>query len=209
MKKALLVSILLSACVMLFAQEKAVTETGKEVVLHEDGTWTYVNKEDIKETEIPVNKKKFQKDKTSSFQVKSSVNENAFFINPKLWEFEKAESEGAVEYKFKRKGQDLYAMAVTERIGIALEQLKTIAITNARAAAPDTKITKEEYRTVNGNKVLMLQMEGTIQGIKFIYFGYYFSNENSTTQFLSYTAKGLFDEYKDEMEVLLNGLTLQ
>jgi hypothetical protein len=74
--------------------------------------------------------------------------------------------------------------------------------------APDIQIAKEEFRFVNGTKVLMMQMRGTFQGIKVVYFGYYLSNAAGSTQFLTYTAANLFDEYASEMEELLNGLVV-
>ena len=68
------------------------------------------------------------------------------------------------------------------------------------------KIIKEEYRTINGVKVIMMQMPGTIQGIKFTYYSYYYSNSNGSVQFLTYTSQNLFETYKKKMEDLLNGL---
>jgi hypothetical protein len=76
---------------------------------------------------------------------------------------------------------------------------------NARSAAPDVRIIKEEYRTVNGIKLLMIQMQGTIQGINFVYFGYYYSYSGGTVQLLAYTSKQIFDEKEQELEEFLNG----
>ena len=84
--------------------------------------------------------------------------------------------------------------------------MKSIAFENAKSAAPDIRIVDEEYRIVNGTKVLMIQMSGTIQGIKFTYYGYYYSNENGTIQLLTYTATNLLKEYNQDIEAFLNGL---
>lgn len=70
----------------------------------------------------------------------------------------------------------------------------------------DLKIVKEEYRTVNGIKVLLFQMNGTTQGIKFSYYGYYYSNENGSVQFITYASQKLIQTYFEECETLLNGL---
>ena len=99
-------------------------------------------------------------------------------------------------------------MAITEQITVPMSSLKNIALINGRNAAPDIKVTKEEYRSVNGQQVLMLQLTGTIQGIKFVYFGYYFSGENGTVQLLSYTSQSLFNKYEADMEKFLNGLVM-
>jgi hypothetical protein len=51
----------------------------------------------------------------------------------------------------------------------------------------------------------MMQMVGTIQGMRFTYYGYYFSNSNGTIQLLTYTGESLFDYYIEDIELFLNG----
>ena len=97
-------------------------------------------------------------------------------------------------------------MVITEESELSLESLKEIAVENARNAAPDIHIVKEEYRYVNGIKILLLQLDGTIQGTKFTYLGYYFTNENGTLQFLTYSTQKLMKKYNGDCEKLLNGL---
>ena len=206
MNKLLLVIVLLGGGNMLLAQQKAVTETGDEVILYDDGTWVYQNDESIEEKEIPTNPKKFKKDDKSSFLLKSNKFNIGVWLNPKVWSFEKASDNDEAEYELQLKEGDLYGMMITEKVEIPLKTLKSIAIENGRAAAPDLKVVKEEYRTVNGLNVLFLQMNGTIQGIKFSYYGYYFSNANGTIQFITYTSQNLMKSYQDECEKLLNGL---
>lgn len=87
-----------------------------------------------------------------------------------------------------------------------IQSLKEVAIENARSVAPDVKVVKEEYRNVNGLTVLFLQMNGTLKGIKFTYYGYYYSGTGGTIQFLTYTAQSLMDKYIADCELLLNGL---
>jgi len=87
-----------------------------------------------------------------------------------------------------------------------LESLVDIAFQNAFKVAPDAKIIKKEYRNVYGLNVIMMQITGTIQGIKFIYYGYYYSNQIVSYQLLTYTSQNLFEENKIMMQNLLNGL---
>ena len=53
------------------------------------------------------------------------------------------------------------------------------------------RLSKSRYRIVNGIEVLMMQMSGTIQGMRFTYYGYYYSNSNGTIQLLTYTGENL------------------
>jgi hypothetical protein len=206
MKKIFILLISLFFVNLIQAQQKAVTATGEEVILYDDGTWKYHNEDQISEKEIPTNPKKFKKDNESTFLLKSSKLNIGVYLNPKIWSFKKATDNPEAEYELQLKDSDLYGMMITEQVEIPLETLKSIALENGKAAAPDLKIVQEEYRIVNGLKVLLLQLNGTMRGIKFSYYGYYFSSTNGTVQFITYTSQKLLDSYKPESEKLLNGL---
>ena len=190
----------------LRAQVKAVTETGDEVILFQDGTWEYQDKENSPEKEIPTNPKDFTRPEDSSFLLKSKRLNLGFWIDPKKWSFQKGTENQDAEYEMELKEGDLYAMIITEKMEVPLQSLKAIAVENGRSVAPDLKVVKEEYRNVNGLKVLLLQMNGTMQGIKFTYYGYYFSSTNGSVQFITYTSQNLIDSFRPECEKLLNGL---
>ena len=206
MKKIILTVLLLIFVQLINAQIRAITETGDEVILYKGGSWSYVNDSIIESPKISVNNKKFFKSKKSTFLVKSKNLNVGIWINPKSWSFTKGTENDAFEFQFQKKGDDLYAMLISEKIQIPIETLKAIAIENAKRVASNIKVIKEEYRNVNGIKVLMMQMSGTIQGIKFTYYGYYYTNSNGTIQFLSYTGENLFTNYQYSIEEFLNGL---
>ncbi len=207
MKQIILGALIIMSTNLLNAQINAVTSTGDEVFLYQDGTWKYADKEVEEEKEIKFNEKKFIKDEKSTFLVKSKKANVGIWINPKIWSFtrDNAGFDNATEYMFQLKEGDLYGMLISEKIEIPIETLKGIALENARMAAPDIEVVEEEYRMVNGVKVLMMQMTGTLQGMKISYYGYYFSNESGTIQFLTYTSQALIDSYKDDIDKILNG----
>jgi len=176
------------------------------VILYDDGTWKYLNESIIENVVIPINEKEFLKDKQSTFLVKSKNLNIGIWINPKSWSFTKGTENDAFEFQFQKKGGDLYAVLISEKMQIPIETLKDIAIENAKGVAPDIKVIKEEYRSVNGIQVLMMQMSGTIQGMRFTYYGYYYSNSNGTIQLLTYTGENLFPNYLNDIEEFLNGL---
>lgn len=190
------------------AQISAITGNGDEVVLYDDGTWRYVSDSLNENSAILINETEFFKNKASTFLVKSNKVNVGIWMNPKIWSFTKGSDDEAAEFHFQMKGEDLYGMLISEKTQIPVETLKGIAIQNARDAAPDTRVIREEYRSVNGTQVLMMQMKGTIQGIRFIYYGYYYSDDSGTIQFLAYTSESLFKDYLDEMEAYLNGLVI-
>jgi len=205
----LITLLLLLSSLAVKSQTLAITGTGEQVYLYDDGTWKYVNevKKDHSVSDFKINPTSFNKGVDADFQVKSKIINVSVWINAKKWSFSKPSDESSsAEYEFKLKGEDAYAMLITERIEVPLQSLKQIALQNAQSVAPDIRITLEELRKVNNKDVLCLQMEGTIQGIKFIYFGYYYSDENGSLQLITYTSSNLFKNYKPTLQNFLNGL---
>lgn len=190
----------------LLSQQKAVTEDGDEVILYKDGTWKYLNPSLEEISDISTNPNEFEKNDKSTFLLKSSSVDVGFYLDPKIWSFKKAVNNEMAEYELQLKKGDLYGMIITEKVEIPLEMLGKVALENARNVAPDIEVTKQEYRMVNGIKVLCIQMKGTMQGMKLIYHGYYYSYEGGTVQFVTYTSQNLIDEYIGESENLLNGI---
>jgi hypothetical protein len=174
MLKKLILLGALSLTVLTNAQINAVTENGDKVILYKNNSWTYLNDSLNVAIKILKNKKLFTKNKKSSFLVKSSKTNIGIWINPKNWNFSKAEPDSPSEFSFNHKKLDIYGMLISEKTEIPVESLINIAYNNALEAAPDAKIVEKEYRKVNGREVIMMKMKGTIQGIKFIYYGYYY-----------------------------------
>lgn len=205
MKKTTILFLAIALNFAAFAQINAVTETGEAVYLYEDGQWSYVDEKVSVVEEIPTNETPFTKGDDASFLVKSKRIDSGIWINPKMWKFSATEGEES-EFMFTLKTGDLFGMLIAEKIEIPLATLRNLAIQNAKSVSPDLKVVKEEYRTVNGRDLLMMQMMGTIQGIKFAYFGYYYSSPNGCLQLLTYTSQNMFEEHEATMESLLNGL---
>ena len=55
MKNIIILGLLLTFATFVKAQMNAVTESGEEVLLYDNGTWKYVNEKDDVETEIKLN----------------------------------------------------------------------------------------------------------------------------------------------------------
>jgi hypothetical protein len=204
---------ILALCFFTFsvvASKKAITDDGDIVILNDDGTWEYEQGKAEGEILLDMNPLSFTKHPDSKFMLKSSKTNAAFWINPKKWTFKKNENgHESAEYTFNVKGSDLYGMAITEQLQINLEELVDLAFNNAKSAAADMKIVKKEYRMVNDHKVIYMEMEGTIQSIKFTYLGYYFSNSTGSTQYLTYTGSNLVKKYRKDIDDFLNGFASQ
>lgn len=209
MKISLLIATLLLS-LTICAQIRAVTDQGKEVILYENGKWTYASdSSDISTLDsILTNHGKFSKPDDAAFLVKSKRLNIGVAINPNKWTYKSAEeSSTASEYMFTMKTTEGFAMLISEKTSIDLESLRAVALINAKKASPDIKEMFSEYRYVNGIKVLYLELRATVNGIKFSYVGYYYTNANGTVQLVAFTTQSAFQTVKPKLLELLNGLT--
>ena len=198
----LFLPVLLLVSAISVAQQRAVTETGEEVILYKDGTWVLANPS---EEEVPMstNPLPIKTSERATFQVKSTAVPIGVWLDPKTWKFKKGKPEEAAEFSFSN--GDLYALLITESISIPMESWPEIALANAADAAPDARIVKREMRNVNGVDVLLMQLDATISGIKLSYYGLYYSSDKGSVQFLTYTGQDVLKKRVREMEQLLSG----
>lgn len=208
MKGIFISLIAATVSISAFCQTRAVTETGEEVVLYSDGTYVYANEEEAPMAKVKLNPKEFTKSKESTFLLKSKKVNMGFWLDPKKWSFSKPTDNPDAEYEVALKGEDLYGVIITEKIEVPLESLKVIVLENAKSLAPDIHVVQEEYRKVNGQKVLFLQLDGTAQGMKISYYGYVYSNDSGTVQLITFTSQNLLEQYQEDGEKLINGLVL-
>lgn len=207
MKKINLLLIIIVSSFTVQSQISAITEMGDEVILYTDGSWNYIDKTISDAQDIKTNSYNFTKDRKSTFLLKSKVFNIGVYLNPKDWTIEKGgELNSETEYELNYKHGDVYSIIITEEIEIPLESLGEIALQNAKSVAEDIHIVKQEFRNINGKRVLFMQMNGTVYGIAISYYSYYFSNENGTIQLITYTTQKLLDKYMNDCEKLLNGL---
>ena len=187
------------------APVKVTTPSGDEVILNSDGTWEYaanLKKRTVNNTKfvIPAASKDFVKGNDISYQV--------FYDKAKWVILEKNISEIA-EFSFQHSDDNAYAMIVAENEAIPLDDLRNIVLDNIKAVAKNVKIINEEERTVNGSKVIMLNVKAIIQGMDFVYHYYIYSGEGASIQVVSFTSEDLYLEHKTDMENLLNGFVMK
>jgi hypothetical protein len=187
----------------LAAQETAVTPSGEKVILNPDGTWKY----DTSRGGAKALPNEFVRPAIATAKEAINRGKSTLYYDPKKWK--PKESDEAGRSAFVHVEGDGYAMVISERMEISLEALKNVAVVNARKVAPDVKITAEEKRRVNGKNLLALQMSGTIEGIPFAYYGYYYTGKEGTVQVIAFTTQNLLNEYRADFEDFLNGLAIE
>ncbi|MGL1887348.1 MAG: hypothetical protein OCD76_12615 [Reichenbachiella sp.] len=196
----------------VLAQEVAITQRGDTVYLYSNGTWDYYGSsiEKAASAEIPYNDQTFTKPKSATKKVNGKENHYAIWYNEKNWKrIPTGELNPEADLTFKYVKGDAYVMVIHEELEIELENLVDIALENALSVAPDMVVTKKEYRNVNGQELIFMQMDGTTQGMKISYYSYYSSNESGSTQFHTFTGQNLLSKYKKDMDSILNGFVIE
>lgn len=188
-----LLLLILTGSVAFSQTLRATTDDGRKVLLKENGQWQFVDEAT-------------EKAKKSLAVFKAKGNKILVYYNPTVWKQQPGDD--PIRTVFHHKDGDVYGLVIAERITMTLDALKEVALNNAKSVAPDTKIVLEEKRQVGGKTVLCMQMEGTIDGIPFTYYGYYYTGKAGTLQLLTYTSQNLFQEYEKEMAAFLNGLVI-
>jgi len=211
MKTTILFLALLLPASALLAQQTATTKDGKTVLLNEDGTWVY-------QTEASNNGKtqfndslltKYSKPTAAKTLLKSERTDHALWYNETKWLQSDMKPSEATEFLLKLKDQDGYCITVVEKIEIPIENFSGIVLKSMKMrGAENVVVEKEEFRIVNGKRLLFMQFTATTSGMTFTYAGYYFSNESGTSQILCYTAKNLFNHYKQDFMNMLNGFVV-
>lgn len=210
MKVAFLFPLILIS-LSLFSQQTATTKDGKTVILNDNGTWVYQtdsdsnNKTQFKDSLLI----KFNKSFAAKTLLKSERTDHALWYNETKWTRSDMKPTEASEFLLKLKDQDGYCITVVEKIEIPIENFSTIVLKSLKMrGAENVLVEKEEFRLVNGIRVLFMQFSATMSGMNFTYVGYYFSNESGTSQVLCYTAKNLFKQYQQEFMTMLNGFVV-
>ena len=137
------------------------------------------------------------------------VNADAMAINynSKTWKQNASKESG--HFTFDHVRGDGYAMVIAERIGIPLDSLPEIALSNAKEVDPNAHITFREKRVVNGVEVWFLKLDAETSGIPITYYGYYYGGKSGTVQVLTYTGRNLVPEYEKDFMDFLNGFRVK
>ncbi len=187
--------ILVAVCSVTWGEISATTDSGRKVILKEDGTWRYRESLTVTKKSDPLNAK-----------LELVRGKAAVFYNPDKWKDIKEVSPG--RYELNHQSGEVNALIIAERLQVTLDALRTTALNNGKEVAPDMKVVKEDRRAVNGKEILFMQLEGTISGFLFSYLGYYYAGPAGTIQTLTYTSQNLLEEYKGDMMEFLNGFVV-
>ena len=183
----------------------ATTKEGKTVVLYDNGTWKYL--EEANKPAPVGGQGKYARAASATEKLDLLRGKASVYYDPAKWKNLKESEPG--RFELTHKDGDGYAIVIAERMQVPLESLRNIALAHAKEAAPDARLVAEEKREVNGSEVLFMQTAGTIQGMSFVYVGYFYTGKAGSVQIITYTGENLLEEYQKDFEELLNGFQVQ
>jgi hypothetical protein len=180
---------------------KATTEDGRTVILYPEGIWEYVTSERMLEGSSD----SFNKPSDATSAIKSKKGFVEVWYDPAKWNLLPSNPNDDAEFMFEHQAEDCYALVIVERISMSLEALRDIAVENARVAGHNVRVVDEEIREINGQRMLVMGVEGIIEGILFRYHGCYWTGQSGAVQVVAFTGGNLFTEYEQDITDLLNG----
>ena len=110
------------------ADIRAKTADGRDVLLKDDGTWSFVTS-----TEGEKAASSGAKDKDATLAYEGKHKTFALHLKPGTWTKAEKPANPAAEVMFVHKDGDTYAMVIAERISVPLEVLKKAALANMQA----------------------------------------------------------------------------
>lgn len=131
----------------------------------------------------------------------------AVAYDPRTWTSKATKEPG--RFEFQHAAGDGYGIVIAERLEIPTENMRAVAEVNIKDAGGTVESIRESRRTVNGNNVLMLEIEATVNGIRVTYLGYFLGGPAGTIQVFTFTGRNLLPEYRADFESFLNGLTVR
>ena len=138
-------------------------------------------------------------------KIKLPFGDFALWVDPTKWT--QGASDGSI-LQFDHVNSEGYARIITERIGIPIETLTEIALSNMKKSDPNAKITFQEKRIVNGRQVVAMYIDTTVSNLQVRYYGYYYGGNSGTLQAITYTVSEQFGSNVDEFTRFLDGIEI-
>lgn len=218
---SLLTFLLFFSLQSLFAQTKAVTEYGDTIYVYNDGRWSFEEEiyedDDVfelsyldQELKVDTATLAFYRPEDATKKISSRLGVFDIFYNEKRWKrVPPGEYNDDAEFALLGIDKEIFCIIITEEMMMSNDALLKIALNNMKEyTGENPQIVTVESRKVNGTEVLRGKYRVNISGLDLTFDSYYFSSENGTIQFTTWTGTNIAKKYSTEIEDLLNGLVI-
>ena len=113
--------------------------------------------------------------------------------------------------QYSDRSQELFFKVISERFEVPVDKFEELAVSNLQAADANSKarVIKRGWRTVNGERMLVLEIEAFSKGIPFVFINHYYSSPSGYVQIAMWTARNLLEEKRSEIDVLVSGFRVR
>lgn len=158
--------------------------------------------------EIPLSTEVHKRSDEARTHVPAPSGNFAVWLDDRVWK-RKSPGEQENRIELSHTNGQAFGAIIGEPLQFPQDALVNVALTNARAQDPDAQVTKQERRMVNGQEVLMIEMDATINKTPFHFYGYYYSDESGTVQVVTWTTRVAFERNRAVFTELLDGLEIK
>jgi len=223
MIRTISIILFLSWTSIVMSQETAVTESGDTVYLYSNGRWTYdlIDIEDVPlDDELvlfssypvmdstntvyntPKNSKKIINNEDKPYSIAYDVSR---------WRREPTASiNEEADYTFMSKNEENFAMIIYEEAEIGLNAILNIAMSNLKSGINvEPNVIHSDYVMVNGKQMIHATYAVEIEGMNFVFDSFFYSGEEGTYQYTTWTFANIHKKYQKDHLELLAGLTVK
>ncbi|MFO1338372.1 MAG: hypothetical protein U1F53_09055 [Burkholderiaceae bacterium] len=178
---------------------RAVTEDGRKVLLSPDGKWRF-------DSSAPVVQAPADSDASPYRPV---VKRFSVAFNTADWSLRpKQDSDGPNKRSFQHKTLPLQAMVISDEMPASNAAIKSVILGNAKNAGATTTVLLDETVRVSDKEVGSFRMAAALKDMEFVFWSYYFANEDGNIQVTCFTAQSLFYKYAEECRKFLAGFKI-
>ena len=183
-----------------FAKDlRAVTEDGRKVLLSPDGKWRFDGSAPVVQAPPDV--------ETSPYR--PAVKRFSVAFNAADWTLRpKQEGDGPNKRSFQHKTLPLHAMVISDEMPANNAAIKSVILSNAKSAGATTTVLMDETVRIADMEVGSLRMAAAMKDLEFVFWSYYFANEDGNIQVTCFTAQALFYKYAEECRKFLAGFKI-
>lgn len=174
---------------------EAVTRDGRPVTLHTDGTWSYQDVSPPRET----------RPEQASESHRSTTGLCELWYKPAVWK-PGPMGHPSAELSLLHFSGDARAILVAEPLQATRQQLKNLALANARKGDPDARVVQEKTWGRNDRVFLNVRIDLTVKDIPMTLYAFYWTGEKGSVQLIFYTGRNLFGHFESDFNQLFKGL---
>jgi hypothetical protein len=111
--------------------------------------------------------------------------------------------------QYKHDSEELFFKVTADRIEVPLDKIEDFNLTQMKAVDPKVRVARRGSRMVNGQRLVVLEIDATIDAVPFTFLGHYYSSDAGTVQIVAWTGRNLLNEKRPLVEAIVSGFQVR